>query len=75
MRSFLLIFVLLNTVHALASLCDITAQYRCKSGIAGAVVGSGSNVEAAKINARDRARAICSGMVDYVRFADSSSTC
>lgn len=65
MRSFLLIIFCLIASYTFGSVCDITAQYRCRNGKAGNIVGRGDSVEAAKINARDRAREICSGMVDY----------
>lgn len=55
--------------------CMVTAHYRCKNGKAGVVRGQGGNLEVAQETARERARAICVGQVDYIRFSESSTNC
>ncbi len=75
MRSFFVIMTLLFSINAMTVRCDITGEYRCRGGRTGTVMGQGSSVEDAKINARDLARDICGGRVDYVRFIDNTSTC
>lgn len=72
MRSLIAFFVVTFSYAALSlGICDVTGQYRCKSGKTGNVQGRGATVEAAKLVARDRARDLCMGMVDYVRFVEN----
>ncbi len=75
MRSFISIVAIIFSAYAVTATCDITAEYRCRTGRAGTVSGTGETLDAAKIHARDRARDICGGRIDYVRFIDASATC
>lgn len=75
MRSFIGILVVIFSIHANANNCDISGEYRCVGGRTGTVSGKGSTIEEAKIKARDQARDICRGRVDFVRFIESTATC
>lgn len=75
MKVILLVFLVIYGVESNAIVCDVLAEYRCKNGKTGLVSGQGASLEAAKIRARDQAREICRGLVDYVRFNDSTAHC
>lgn len=67
--SFLLIISF--AISAFAYLFEIPGHYRCKNGSTGMVIGRGDSLEHAKIDARDRARALCNGQVDYIHFREN----
>jgi hypothetical protein len=75
MRSIIAIILALISLNASTNTCGITGEYRCRGGRTGTVVGQGISTEEAKNRARDQAREICGGRVDYVRFVENSSTC
>jgi hypothetical protein len=75
MKFLLLVILLIYGIESFALICNAAGEYRCKDGRTGLVLGQGSSLEAAKLRARDRAREICGGLVDYVRFNDSTSHC
>ena len=75
MRSIITVIMIFFSVTSLSITCDITGEYRCRGGRMGSVLGQGNSEEEAKVRARDLAREICGGRVDYVRFVENSSTC
>lgn len=60
-------------ISALAYLFEIPGHYRCKNGATGVVIGRGDSIDQAKVDARDRARALCNGQVDYIHFRENIS--
>lgn len=76
MRSFFVATFLIFSIEALCTMsCGITGEYRCRGGNTGTVNGQGRSADHAKNNARDRARDLCGGRLDYVRFVEDSLKC
>jgi hypothetical protein len=75
MRFMFVVVCALFALNIFAIKCDIKGEFRCRGGRTGVVSGEGINSFTAKARARVRARVICGGRIDYVRFLERSSTC